>query len=74
MGVRVVDGHGSNLSTMCYYPARACAARGSAIAFSVGQWTKILKQLKCEVIRAEKGTITTFELFFNDHISDCPKH
>ena len=28
---------------------------------------KILKQLKYEVIHSEKGTITTFELFFEGH-------
>ena len=27
-------------------------------------------QLKCAVIRSEKGTITTFELFFERHSAD----
>ena len=31
---------------------------------------KILKQLKYAVIRSEKGTITTFELFFECHSTD----
>ena len=31
---------------------------------------KILKQLKYVVIQSEKGTITTFELFFEGHSAD----
>ena len=31
---------------------------------------KILKQLKYAVIRSEKGTIITFELFFEGHSAD----
>ena len=40
------------------------------VCLSVCPWTKILKQLKCTVIRSEKGTITTFELFFEGHSAD----
>ena len=42
-----------------------------SVCLSVCPWTKKIEnsnnQLKYAVIRSKKGTITTFELFFEDH-------
>ena len=43
-----------------------------SVCLSVDQ--EILKQLKYVVIRSEKGSITTFELFFERHTADSAIH
>ena len=58
----------------CYnYPMRMCSKGLSKhVCLSLcGQ--KRLKQLKYAVIHAKKGTITTFELFFEGHSTDTRK-
>ena len=44
-----------------------CSKGLSSHIVSLSVDTKILKQLKYMVIHSEKGTITTFELFFEGH-------